>query len=41
MYKSPVDVLNIRHEIDYRYRYRYRFGDKYTDNNIIVTLELN
>ena len=20
---------------------RYRFGDKYTDNNIIVTLELN
>ena len=25
MYKSPVDVLNIRHEIDYRYRYRYGF----------------
>jgi len=24
MYKSPVDVPNIRHKIEYRYRYRYR-----------------
>jgi len=25
MYKSPVDVPNIRHKIEYKYRYRYRY----------------
>jgi len=43
--KITLAILNdICYYIDkdrYRYRYRYRFGDKYTDNNIIVTLELN
>ena len=29
MYKSPVDVLNIRHEIDSRDGYRYRYGFEY------------
>ena len=41
--KITLAILNdICYYIDKdRYRYRYRFGDKYTDNNIIVTLELN
>ena len=43
--KITLAILNdICYYIDkdrYRYRYRYRFGDKYTDNNITVTFELN
>ena len=43
--KITLAILNdICYYIDkdrYKYRYKYRFGDKYTDNNIIVTLELN
>ena len=41
--KITLAILNdICYYIDKdRYRYRYRFGDKYTDNNITVTLELN
>ena len=39
--KITLAILNdICYYID-KDRYRYRFGDKYTDNNIIVTLELN
>lgn len=37
--KITLAILNdICYYID---KDRYRFGDKYTDNNIIVTLELN
>ena len=39
--KITLAILNdICYYID-KDRYKYRFGDKYTDNNIIVTLELN
>lgn len=39
--KIALAILNdICYYID-KDRYKYRFGDKYTDNNIIVTLELN
>ena len=39
--KITLAILNdICYYID-KDRYRYRFGDKYTDNNITVTLELN
>ena len=39
--KITLAILNdICYYID-KDRYRYRFGDKYTDNNIIVTLEFN
>lgn len=38
--KITLAILNdICYYID-KDRYRYRSGDKYTDNNIIVTLEL-
>ena len=37
--KITLAILNdICYYID---KDKYRFGDKYTDNNIIVTLELN
>ena len=40
-FKITLAILNdICYYID-KDRYKYRFGDKYTDNNIIVTLELN
>ena len=39
--KITLAILNdICYYID-KDRYRYRFGDKYIDNNITVTLELN
>ena len=39
--KITLAILNdICYYID-KDRYRYRFGDKYTDNNIIFTFELN
>ena len=39
--KITLAILNdICYYID-KDRYRYSFGDKYTDNNITVTLELN
>ena len=39
--KITLAILNdICYYID-KDRYKYRFGDKYTDNNTIVTLELN
>ena len=39
--KITLAILNdICYYID-KDRYKYRFGDKYTDNNIIVRLELN
>ena len=41
MYKSPVDVPNIRHKIEYRDRYRYRYIYIYTNIDLDIDLDMN